>query len=509
MRSAGTNPAQSPVRAAKGRGLPTAILGFAVCFCLIALGVAATGLWQAREDALAAADRELRNVVGGLVDDVQRTVDLYDGLLRDVAAAAGGEGAGGRRLGLDRIDLLPEAGGVVVLDERGRIVDEAPARPAGGDCCSEAPEFVALRDRAEPGLLVSGPQFAIDAPTDAHIAMWRRIEGRDAEFLGAATASMRIAYLRGRFRALDLGAGGSVAILTADGYVIARRPSSDGGGEVLRQMPLPFAEEEISPAVTTAVRPSPLDGTARLFALSRVGNLPLVVAAGLPVTDIYRRADARAAMVGGAVLALAAAFLAVAAALRHTMVRRADAENLIDKIAVTDALTNLANQRRFDEVLSAEWRRGARNRLPLAVLIVQVDNFASTRNRFGKATGDTVLRGVARAIAQSIHRPGDLAARFGEEEFAVLLPETGSDGALMLAERIRARAAELDAGVKLRALRVTVSVGVGWGYPDRGTEPEDLVASAERALSLAKAAGLNRAARVALGQENAAVLARS
>jgi len=512
MRSIGSvPPLQAPRRRAGARRLPMLIVMLAFGVCLVVLGIAALALWQAREDAFAAAEREARNVVGNLAGDVARTIRLYDGLLRSLAADVGeaparDDPATIRRLVLDRVGLMPEPGGVVVLDAHGRIIADTVARPPSGECCADLPAFTVQRDREDVGLFVSGPEFGVDAPTDARIVMSRRIGGADKQFAGVVLASLRIAYLRDLFRSLDLGSGGSIAMLTADGYIVARQPSTDGAGDVLAQMPLPIDPRERFTGVRTVVRPSPLDGVERLYAVATVGDLPLVVVAGLPVAAIYRDANARAVVAGGAALVLAAVFLAFAFGLRHELIHRDAAETLLDELAVTDPLTNLANRRRFEEVLAAEWRRALRNRMPLAVMVVEVDNFMAINNRYGAATGDTVLRGVARAIAQTIRRPGDLAARFGGNEFVVILPDTAADGALLLAERMRVRTEEVDAGVKLRPLQVTVSIGVGWGYPDRTAEPEDLLAAADRALDEAKAAGRNRAARVDLGHSGFALV---
>lgn len=163
----------------------------------------------------------------------------------------------------------------------------------------------------------------------------------------------------------------------------------------------------------------------------------------------------------------------------------------LERLANTDALTGLANRRRFMERLDDEVERANRYRRPLSLLCLDLDHFKQVNDTCGHPTGDEVLRRVG-GILHELGRDTDLPARLGGEEFAVLLPETDVEGAVSLAERIRRRVAaeevEVDEG---EALRVTVSVGVasmGGGIRD----PESLLQAGDRALYRAKAMGRNR-----------------
>jgi diguanylate cyclase (GGDEF)-like protein len=162
----------------------------------------------------------------------------------------------------------------------------------------------------------------------------------------------------------------------------------------------------------------------------------------------------------------------------------------VKRQAVTDELTDLANRRRFSETLKLEVRRAERFGHPLALVLADLDDFKLVNDRFGHQAGDEVLRRFA-AVMRECVRDVDLAARYGGEEFALLLPDTGLEGAGRLAERL----AESFNGLVLRDpvhgdLRVTASFGVA-AYPE-ATTSDELLAAADRALYAAKAAGKNR-----------------
>jgi len=160
--------------------------------------------------------------------------------------------------------------------------------------------------------------------------------------------------------------------------------------------------------------------------------------------------------------------------------------------ATTDSLTGLANRWTFDEELALEWRRAERVGDPLALILLDIDNFKSINDGHGHQAGDEVLRKVGEVLAASV-RQIDLAARYGGEEFAVIVPETDLDGAIDLAERLRSaletEEIELENGGRL-------SVTASFGAAIKGDLPggEKLVAAADKALYEAKRAGKNRVA---------------
>jgi diguanylate cyclase (GGDEF)-like protein len=162
----------------------------------------------------------------------------------------------------------------------------------------------------------------------------------------------------------------------------------------------------------------------------------------------------------------------------------------IRETAARDPLTGLRNRRAFDEIFAAETVRFARYGRPLSLLAIDLDHFKSVNDDFGHEGGDAALCRTARIIEGSI-RDIDTPARFGGEEFVVLLPETDIASAIDVAERIRSTIAESDIDFRGHRIPVRASIGVS-ASPERVALPSDLMASADAALYQAKADGRNR-----------------
>jgi len=170
------------------------------------------------------------------------------------------------------------------------------------------------------------------------------------------------------------------------------------------------------------------------------------------------------------------------------------ANERLAQLASEDGLTGVANRRRLDEALDQEWRRAYRAGTALALLLVDVDFFKQYNDRLGHVAGDECLRTVARSIADAHTRAGEVVARFGGEEFALLIPGIERDRTEWVAEDLRQRIQALalphpDSAV---APVVTVSVGVAWTVPSGDASLESLVSAADAALYSAKRGGRNR-----------------
>jgi diguanylate cyclase (GGDEF)-like protein len=174
--------------------------------------------------------------------------------------------------------------------------------------------------------------------------------------------------------------------------------------------------------------------------------------------------------------------------------RNAELESMLTKteqLAMTDALTGVFNRRRFTDVLRREWATSKRYKTALSLLLIDVDRFKAVNDTAGHAAGDQVLRAIADLISSSI-REVDVAARYGGDEFVVLLPHTSPDRAAVVADRMRAKLDAARGGMSGEARNISLSVGIA-GIDDPGlTAAEDLLEAADRALYEAKKLGRDR-----------------
>ena len=163
-------------------------------------------------------------------------------------------------------------------------------------------------------------------------------------------------------------------------------------------------------------------------------------------------------------------------------------------LSAQDGLTGICNRRHFDESLLGEWNRGLRSAKPLSLILIDIDYFKAYNDTYGHQAGDECLKAVAQALHGLLKRPADKVCRYGGEEFVAILPETPPKGALLIAEKMRAKTEALNikhekskAGPSL-----TISLGVAALLPTRDYKPSELLALADKALYQAKNEGRNR-----------------
>lgn len=168
---------------------------------------------------------------------------------------------------------------------------------------------------------------------------------------------------------------------------------------------------------------------------------------------------------------------------------------IIERFSLTDGLTGINNRRYFDQQLESEWNRAARNGTPLSILMLDIDLFKGFNDRFGHLNGDTALKTVADVLVKTIRRGTDYVFRWGGEEFAIILPETPIEGAVKVAEKIRANIATTPIIMGKEPASITASLGVASTIPAPASFPREAAEFCEKldqALYKAKHNGRNR-----------------
>ncbi|MCS0496955.1 diguanylate cyclase [Ancylobacter sp. MQZ15Z-1] len=381
-------------------------------------------------------------------------------------------------------------GSLLVLDSNGNIVlDPLSPQPRLGNF-ADRDYFLAQKPR-DAGLYISQPFRSRLRNNDPSIGISRRISNPDGSFGGIVLIAIRLNSIRDLFSSLDPGQRGSITLFNAAGRVLMRQPSLDGTGDtdIDLSSSSTFArmlQERSGTFTAVAIT----DGTERLYNFSQIPGTDLFMAVGLAWNDILSGWWFRLYMTVAFTLTLCLLALVVAIRLQRELARRERVENELAKLARTDPLTELANRRVFDESLEREWRRTKRTHKELSLLLVDSDHFKQVNDRHGHTIGDRVLKKIGDVLARHARRAGDLAVRYGGEEFAMILPDTPAEGACKLASEICQAVEEETGHMTSLSQACTVSIGVASSHAHVATASQ-LVKEADAALYLAKEAGRN------------------
>lgn len=171
-----------------------------------------------------------------------------------------------------------------------------------------------------------------------------------------------------------------------------------------------------------------------------------------------------------------------------------EAQELWQQISTLDGLTGIANRRYFDEKLESEWRHSIENSTPLSLILIDIDYFKAYNDSYGHLGGDDCLKKVAKALKEALKKPSYLACRYGGEEFAIILPDTDRDGAMLTAENIRMAIEQLEIPHKQSKVsdHVTVCVGYATKKPTSFISIKEMIYQSDKALYRAKKEGRNR-----------------
>ena len=460
------------------------------CFCAICAGL----VIQARRAALQQAADVATSLIGAVEFDVSRHIEAVDMSLQAVI-----ENLKLPEIGLvspklrhlilfDRAASASQVLRIIVLDRFGNVRLDSRLVEPHRENFADREYFKVQKANANVGMYISRPLISRAAGYWI-LAISRRLSNPDGTFDGVVTASVELSYFEQLLKNVKLGPDGSITLSHIDGTVLMRWPFK----EKYIGLNLPRAKLYKELAVSRAGRfetEAATDGVKQLVVYSRIAGFPLVIAIGQSTKDIYANWGKFAFAVGFMLALLCMVTEGLAMYLTSELKRRHDAETKLATLAATDGLTGLSNSRHFSTTIRSEWQRAMREMTPLALLMLDADNLKSYNDLHGHQAGDALLKSVGSAIASAVERGGDMGARYGGDEFAILLPGTSADGAVRVAEKIRSAFVEICKRDKIAC--TGLSIGVARLTPVAAERCEDLIKLADLALYRAKHLGRNR-----------------
>jgi diguanylate cyclase (GGDEF)-like protein len=483
------------------RSAARGLKAFVVVVCLVILGLEGWRDWSEREQEIARISSETLNLAKSLVQHAEDTFEVADALLVDVADRIEASGVLPdvvKRLDtflVERVQSLQRIKSLAVYEDDGFLLTSSlPGHRGKVNAYDQT--FFQHHKTSPSGNWFFGPLIRDPLGGDWVLTLSRRIDKPDGSFGGVVQASIPPRYFANFFGRFDVGSQGSITLIHKDGTLLSRYPYIERAiGSDLSKQP-GFREGRGSGSYEYV---SPVDEVARMGGYHRNHIFPIGVLSSVgrdeALANWNREFVLRTVVISFLVGTIATLGWILSAELR----RREEAEAELSVLAVTDGLTGLANRRMFDKQLETEWLRASREKSPVSLLLVDVDQFKAYNDIYGHQAGDGCLRTIAKSIASAARRPGDLVARYGGEELVVLLPDLNETGAAAIAEDIRAKVEALrvlhDANIPSRTL--TVSIGSATCVPslDRSRiGPEDLITLADAALYRAKQDGRNRVA---------------
>ncbi|TGE01773.1 sensor domain-containing diguanylate cyclase [Methylobacterium nonmethylotrophicum] len=453
-------------------------------------------LLDLRRDAWDKAEQTSRNLLQVLERDIARNLGIIDLSLQAVIDHLKAPGVAEvtpqmRQLILfDRAATARDLGVMLVLDENGDSLVDAAGWPPRRLNNADRDYFQAHRADPGLGLLISRP--LVSRLTGARIVVLsRRINKPDGSFGGVVLGSLNLAFFSRLFDQIGLGRDVAIDLYAQDGTRLVRYPAdaSDIGATIAGT---PAFDRLARERGGTFLGPAAHDGVERLSTFTRVGEWPLVLNVALSTREIEAGWRGKALVISLIVLVLCGLTILLSLLYGRDLRRRAALQAELARLSRTDALTGLPNRRRFEQVSDRLWTIARQTGRPLALLVVDADHFKRCNDRYGHAVGDEVLQGLARCLSACVHRPDDLVARVGGEEFVVLLPETEAEGAMRIAAKVHEAVAALgcpSAGIVPGAVTVSIGLAVGPAAGEAGWG--DLYRRADAALYAAKEAGRN------------------
>ncbi|WP_018150918.1 sensor domain-containing diguanylate cyclase [Leeia oryzae] len=466
---------------------------------IIMISMVTLELQYERREILAHAAENAGNLSLIVERDISRNLELFDNSLQAVVngvndpAVMQMPGNYRRSILFDRaVTESHFMGGVAFIDANGNnVVNSLNYSPFAGNY-KEQSWFTAHKNNPVSGLYISPPKVAHDWDNKLILLLSRRVSHIDGSFAGVVVGGIELDYFRQLLSGLKLGEHSSVVLIQNNGTIVMRIPYREKliGSDISHN---PNFKRYLQLREPYFIGVSSFDGEERLLTFKAFDNLPFTVNVGTSTRDMLAEWRRHALYIGILSGVLVLALLITTWFLTQEFKRRLTVEKDLFLLSREDGLTGIHNRRMLDERLPQEWQRVQRNHQPLSILFIDIDWFKRYNDTYGHHTGDEALIAVARGIASCVQRPADILARFGGEEFVVVLPETGKDGAHRVAEKIIAciRALQIEHIASPEHI-ITVSVGYACSTDLHPADPPMLMAAADVALYQAKSNGRNQ-----------------
>ncbi|UUQ64928.1 sensor domain-containing diguanylate cyclase [Pseudomonas fuscovaginae UPB0736] len=482
---------------------------------VIGCSLASLTLWKviaSRERALEDINIHSLNLTQALSTYSESIVRQSSLLLLDLVERLEAEGSGPEQI--ERLSqlvhheqhLMPQMSGIAVYASDGRwLMSSKRAIPVGINSNDRA-YFIHHRDDPSREPFIGLP---IRSRTNQEwvITVSQRFNNARGEFAGVVVVTLGVENFLGLFGQIDVGQEGAIGLSYTDGSMLVRYPFREQDmSHNFSKSPI-FTKYLLENPVGTASFTSSLDGVERLYAFRKSDKLPLVTAVALGKREAlatWRFETLLSLLVVCGLLLLTGAIgwmlirninrrISVESELRLTQRQLLDSNQQLERLAMHDALTGLANRRCFDETLVLEVGRALRSGKSLALLMIDIDHFKRYNDTYGHPAGDVCLQQVATLLSSCLRRPPDLLARYGGEEMAVILPETDNAGASVVAQLMLERLAQEPIPHQGSPFaQVTVSIGIACTTATDLDYGESLLKRADQALYIAKETGRNR-----------------
>ena len=464
-------------------------LGLVAFICLMLLAAAGRDLWQVHANNIEQTQIATATTTRLVAEQADTTMQTADTIVASLVERVEAEGVGPEarnrlyRLMTSLAAALPAIHEMGITDRNGNAIVKSLLPDPTGLNYAERGYFKFHASHPDRGPFV-GARIKSKIDGSYNVTITRRLDDADGNFAGVVVASVSMQAFQHLFDQMQARSGGVIALISEDGTILARSPAvadaaAPPAGDIQQLL-----SKQAEPTAFSGV--SGIDGVRRLGSYQHLVRFPLTVLVSQSEWDVQRSWRQE-------LLSHAYFLTCVTAVLFVLGGREMRARRMLSAQAMQDGLTGLANRRFFDEQMDREFRRAARNGQPVSLIVIDLDHFKAYNDHFGHLGGDECLRVTARAIQSCMRRSGDLASRFGGEEFAILLPGSDLAGAQALAEEVRLalQALQLPHAAAIGGV-VTFSAGVATAIPARDEHGiHALIRRADAALYAGKAQGRN------------------